>query len=311
MKTTPTHTLLVLGLVIAIAIVCGDWILSSPELAEFPEVRARWYPSDAQLLDRNGDPLHEIRIDRHGRRLAWTPLSDISPALQKEVIASEDHRFATHRGVDPIAIAGALAKSFVGSRPRGASTITMQLVAMLDPQLRRNAHHRGVVEKLAQMQAALALERRWSKDQILESYLNLATWRGELQGIGAASRVVFGRAPHGIDQAEAIALASLLRAPNANRAAVERRRVHRLLGEDRAPLGRHLGDTADDEDAPGDGWAGLVDIDHAGANRRDQRRMPGQNTEIALGAGHDDHLDPEAIPIIIRSSPPTKSCFRS
>ena len=99
----------------------------------------------------------------------------------------------------------------------------MQLVAMLDPELQRNAHHRGIVQKLAQMRAALALQRRWSKDEILESYLNMVTWRGELQGIGAASRVMFGKAPHGINRAEAIVLASLLRAPNANRTAVERR----------------------------------------------------------------------------------------
>ena len=91
----------------------------------------------------------------------------------------------------------------------------MQLVAMLDPELRRNAHHRGVMQKLAQMRAALALERRWSKNEILESYLNMVTWRGELQGIGAASRVMFGKAPHGINRAEAVVLASLLRAPNA------------------------------------------------------------------------------------------------
>jgi len=223
MKILRTRTFLALGAVVAIALVCGGWLLSSLDLPKFSEVRARWRPSDAQLLDRNGEPIHEIRIDRHGRRLAWTPLRDISPALQQEVVVSEDHRFATHRGVDVVAIAGALAKSIVGKRPRGASTITMQLVAMLDPDLRRKAHHRGVVQKLAQMRAALALERRWSKDEILESYLNMVTWRGELQGIGAASRVMFGKAPHGLDRAEAVVLASLLRAPNANRAAVEER----------------------------------------------------------------------------------------
>ena len=76
-----------------------------PTLPEFSEVRARWNPSDAQLLDRNGEPIHEIRIDRHGRRLAWTPLEDISPAVPEAVIASEDHRFLTHHGVDFIAIA--------------------------------------------------------------------------------------------------------------------------------------------------------------------------------------------------------------
>ncbi|HLX38801.1 MAG TPA: transglycosylase domain-containing protein, partial [Candidatus Binataceae bacterium] len=218
-----TCTLIVLGAIASIGVICRAVFSSAPVLPEFSEVRARWQPSDAQLLDRNGDPLDEIRIDRHGRRLAWTPLNEISPALQQAVTASEDHRFASHHGVDVIASASALAKSAVGSPARGASTITMQLVALLIPALRRNTHHRGIVQKLAQMREALALERRWSKTQILEGYLNMVTFRGELQGIGAASRVMFGKAPHGIDGAEALVLASLLRAPNANRIAVEHR----------------------------------------------------------------------------------------
>src|SRR5271169_2128792 len=118
MKSGRTQLLLALGALTAFVIVCGLWVAASPELPEFGAVRAQWHPSDAQLLDRNGEPLHEIRIDRNGRRLAWTPLNDISPALVQEVIASEDHRFATHRGVDLIAIAGALAKSVIGKRPR-------------------------------------------------------------------------------------------------------------------------------------------------------------------------------------------------
>jgi penicillin-binding protein 1C len=223
MKFPSIRTALALVAILTVSAIGAAWLFSSPILPAFREVRARWHPSDAQLLDRNGDPIDEIRIDRHGRRLAWTPLDEISPALREEVIASEDHRFPAHHGIDLFAIAGALAKALIGRRPRGASTITMQSVAMLDPALRRTAHHRGVAQKLAQMRAAMALERRWSKDEILESYLNMVTWRGELQGIGAASRVMFGKAPHGIDRAEAIVLAALLRAPNANRAAVERR----------------------------------------------------------------------------------------
>ncbi len=201
----------------------GAAAFSPPELPDFSQVCARWQPSDGQLLDRHGEPLHEIRIDRYGRRLTWTPLNEISPAVQQAVIASEDHRFATHHGVDVIASASALLASVIGKRPRGASTITMQLAAMLDPALRRSAHHRGIMQKLAQIREALALERRWSKNQILEAYLNMVTFRGELQGISAASRVMFGKAPHGIDGAEALVLASLLRAPNANRTAVEHR----------------------------------------------------------------------------------------
>lgn len=222
MKNPRRRLITTLGAIV-ISTISVATVLSWPVLPEFSEVRARWNPSDAQLLDRNGEPIHEIRVDRHGRRLAWTPLRDISPTVPEAVIASEDHRFLTHHGVDVFAVAGALAKSVVGKRPRGASTITMQLVAMLDPELRRNAHHRGVMQKLAQMRAALALDRRWSKNEILKSYLNMVTWRGELEGIGAASRVMFRKAPHGINRAEAVVLAALLRAPNANRVAVEQR----------------------------------------------------------------------------------------
>ncbi len=234
MKIPNTSAVLIAGTALAILVICA-WIFSCTEPPKFSEVRARWHPSDAQLLDRNGEPLHEIRIDRHGRRLAWTRLADISPALQAEVIASEDHRFARHRGVDLVAIAGALVESALGKPARGASTITMQLTAMLDPALRRVTHHRGVLQKLAQIRAASALERRWTKTEILESYLNLVTWRGELQGIGAASRIMFGKAPHGINRAEAIVLASLLRAPNAARPVVERRALKLRQGTLNAP----------------------------------------------------------------------------
>ncbi|MGH7914330.1 MAG: hypothetical protein ACREPW_06735 [Candidatus Binataceae bacterium] len=70
--------------------------LCRPVVPGFDMVRARWRPSDAQLLDRRGEPIHELRVDAHGRRLAWTPLAAISPALRKAVIASEDHRFLHH-----------------------------------------------------------------------------------------------------------------------------------------------------------------------------------------------------------------------
>ena len=88
-------------------------------------------------------------------------------------------------------------------------------------------------QKFRQILAALAIERRWSKQQILEAYLNLVTYRGEMQGIGAASRVMFGKAPHGIDSAEAVVLAALIRAPNAHAAAIGRR--PRRANRDRQP----------------------------------------------------------------------------
>src|ERR1019366_134769 len=196
---------------------------NGPRPPSFDEMRARWRPSDAQLLDRNGDPVHEFRIDGHGRRRAWTPLNEISPALTTAIGVSEDHRFWSHRGVDLAAMAGSVAAAIAGHRRRGASTITMQLASLLDPSMGRTAGRRTAVQKLRQIFAALVIERRWSKPQILEAYLNLVTYQGELQGIGAASRVMFTKAPHGIDPAEAAVLAALVRSPNAHRDAVARR----------------------------------------------------------------------------------------
>ena len=207
---------LIAGLACAAAL--SVWLVAtgSPP-PEFSSVRNSWRPSDAQLLDRNGDPIHELRIDRHDRRLAWAQLTDISPALRDAVVASEDHRFWSHRGVDPVAIAGSVVHAMSGGHLRGASTITMQLASLLDDARVRPLSRRSALRKLAQIRGALALERRWSKDQILEAYLNLVTYRGELQGIGAASRVLFGKMPHGLDTAESLVLAALIRAPNAPR----------------------------------------------------------------------------------------------
>ena len=84
--------------------------MTGPPPPTFADVRAQWRPSEAQLLDRNGDPVHELRIDRHGRRFAWTSLDEISPALTEAIVASEDHRFWSHHGVDLIAIATSAAR---------------------------------------------------------------------------------------------------------------------------------------------------------------------------------------------------------
>ncbi len=208
---------------VAITLVSG-WIALAPKApASFAEVKAQWRPSDVELIDRNGDPLYQRRIDLHGRRLAWTPLDEISPALERAVIASEDRRFYEHGGVDLRAIAGSIMRGFIGGRARGASTITMQVAAMIDPTLGRGGHRRSVVLKIRQMRAAIALERRWSKREIFEAYLNLVTWRGELQGVAAATRVMFGKAPQGVTAGEAAVMAALVRAPNARREIVARR----------------------------------------------------------------------------------------
>lgn len=190
------------------------WSGPAPTVRSFLEVKNGYTKSDAVLTDRYGEVIHEARIDKRGRRLDWTGLKEISPSLQKAILHSEDRRFYAHRGVDWKAIGSALLSRLGSSTPRGASTITMQLSSLLSekPQAKKR---RSLGQKWLQIREARSIERHWSKAQILEAYLNLVTFRGELQGIAAAARGLFGKEPHGLNSAEAVILASLLREPNA------------------------------------------------------------------------------------------------
>jgi penicillin-binding protein 1C len=136
--------------------------------------------------------------------------------LQEAVIQAEDRRFYHHGGVDYLAMTGALLRGMTSASFRGASTITMQLASMLDRHLLPVKGKRSLSQKWEQMGAAFEIEDRWSKKQILEAYLNLVTYRGELQGIAAASRALFGKHPHGLLQSESLILSSLIRAPSAS-----------------------------------------------------------------------------------------------
>ena len=192
-------------------------------LPAYDEVRAAYCTSDSILLDRHGDPLYELRTDRHGRRLDWTPLPDISPALLSAVLYAEDKRFYDHGGVDIWSMGAALITGLTSDGLRGASTITMQLASIVNPKLQPRGGKRTIHQKAQQILDARAMEKNWSKQEILESYLNLVTYRGELQGIAAASRGLFGKAPHGLDQAESLVLASLIRSPNATASEISAR----------------------------------------------------------------------------------------
>jgi penicillin-binding protein 1C len=211
--------------IIAAGIAClGAVLVRLPGRApDFAEVRARYRPSEARLLDRHGELLSERRVDATVRRLPWTRLDDVSPALVDLVVASEDRRFWQHGGVDWLALAAAGRDAATVGRRRGASTLSMQLASLLDPVLGRKRRGRSLAQKLRQMRAAWSLEARWSKEEILEAYLNLATFRGEHEGVGAAASGLFSKASHGLDAAEAAVLAVLLRAPNASIDAVATR----------------------------------------------------------------------------------------
>nr|WP_254435178.1 penicillin-binding protein 1C [Pandoraea communis] len=181
----------------------------------FDEVRQDWRASDWILLDRRGEPLQRLRADMQAQRGDWVTLAEVSPAFRQALIASEDKRFYEHSGVDWRGVAAAAWGNLWHSRTRGASTLTMQLAGLLDDDLRPSARNRSVTQKIGQAATAIWLEQRWRKDQILEAYLNLVPFRGELVGISAVSQTLFGKLPIGLDARESALAVALLRAPNA------------------------------------------------------------------------------------------------
>ncbi|WP_367850369.1 penicillin-binding protein 1C [Rhodoferax sp. WC2427] len=191
---------------------CADGISAT---ATFDSIKSSYRPSDTQVLDRQGALLQRLRTDTTVRRGQWVALADVSPALRTALVLSEDKRFFEHSGVDWQAVSAAAWANLWNRKTRGASTITMQLAGLLDADLQPGAGGRSVVQKIGQTVSAQQLDSRWRKDQILEAYLNLVPFRGELVGIDALSRTLFGKAAHGLDAREAAVAVALVRAPNA------------------------------------------------------------------------------------------------
>ena len=204
-------------------------------LPDFEAVRSSFRSSETLLLDRHGEVLHRLRTDFQVRRGAWVALGDTSPALRMALLLSEDRRFHEHSGVDWWAVSAAAWGNLWHERTRGASTLTMQLAGLLDPTLQRPASTaRGLSQKWAQASAARELETRWRKDQILEAYLNLVPFRGEIVGIDALSHTLFGKSPHALNAPESALAAALIRAPNAPASRVAERAC-RLLQQMQDP----------------------------------------------------------------------------
>jgi penicillin-binding protein 1C len=188
---------------------------NTPASDGFDHIKQSYQSSEGLLLDRNGEELHRLRTDPAVRRGRWVPLSDVSPALRAALVLSEDQRFYEHSGVDWRAVSGVAFGNLLNQKTRGASTISMQLAGLLDENLRARNGGRSLGQKIGQAYSAQQLELRWSKAQILEAYLNLVPFRGELVGIDALSRSLFGKAAHGLDEFEAAIATALVRAPNA------------------------------------------------------------------------------------------------
>ena len=160
----------------------------------------------SRIYDDNDEPMTELHVERR----IFVPLAQIPPALRDAIIATEDRRFYSHWGVDPIGIARAVVQNYRRGRiVEGGSTITQQLAKVLfltaDKSLER---------KLKEAVLALELERRYSKDRILEMYLNQVYFGHGAYGVEAAARTYFGKSVSELTVREAALLAGLPRAPS-------------------------------------------------------------------------------------------------
>src|SRR5436305_4901787 len=134
----------------------------------------------------------------------------MSPALIEAFLLKEDRWFYWHPGANPIALVRAATRTYRGATRQGGSTISMQLARMFYGLKTRSASG-----KLRQIASALWLEARYSKRDLLEAYLNLVPFGGNVHGAGAATRIFFGKSPDRVSLGEAVTLAVIPQSPTA------------------------------------------------------------------------------------------------
>src|SRR5215213_7044297 len=206
------------GVVVALIIGASGLLFSYYSIARtLPSVedlqnRASQFET-TRILDRNGNPLYEILDPNAGRR-TYVTLDKISPVLVAATIATEDKDFYEHPGFDMPAIVRALWENYrTGGQGGGASTITQQLARalLLSPEERAQ---RTYSRKAREIILAAEITRRYSKDDILELYLNEIYYGNLAYGIEAASETYFGKTANQLDLAEASFLAGLPQSPS-------------------------------------------------------------------------------------------------
>ncbi|AGW14587.1 penicillin-binding protein 1C [Megalodesulfovibrio gigas] len=159
------------------------------------------------VQDRHGRPLR-VFLPPDGRRRQPVPLAQVSPLFRAVLVASEDRHFHRHPGVNPLAILRAAVMNLRAGRVvSGGSTITMQLARLCEPR------ERTIGAKLLESFRALQLEWRLSKDEILERYINMTPYGGNVVGVAAAAESYFGKDQQHLSLGEAALLTVLPRAP--------------------------------------------------------------------------------------------------
>jgi penicillin-binding protein 1C len=208
----------------AVALTVSAFAIISHRLP--PIEMSRGHAVSMSVVDRN-DRLLRAFTTQDGRWRLPVSAKDVDPRYLDMLLAFEDRRFHSHHGVDPIAMVRAAAQALRHRRlVSGGSTITMQVARLVTGE-----HERTATGKLRQMLRAFQLERRHTKPEILDLYLRLTPFGGNVEGIRAASLAYFGKEPRRLTAAEAALLVALPQAPEVRRP--DRHSVAARRGRDR------------------------------------------------------------------------------
>ncbi|MCA4135348.1 transglycosylase domain-containing protein [Arthrobacter sp. M4] len=212
---------LVAGLLVPAAAVSGSAASGSIQFFDTLPAELQVDPpsQSTKILAADGSPLATLFAENRTR----VPLDQMSPYIKDAIIAIEDSRFYEHGGVDTTGILRALVSTARGNK-QGASTITQQYVNNVineslvsegkDADVKLNGVNKGVGDKLREMKLAIALEKKFSKEQILEGYLNIVFFNRDAYGIEAASKFFFSTSAKDLTLPQAALLAGVVNSPS-------------------------------------------------------------------------------------------------
>jgi penicillin-binding protein 1A len=209
--------LLLLAVLLSVsALLAASALQWAQELPSLEGIDALDFTATSKIFASDGTEIGSIvpvfGEDRAGINRIPVGLDEVSPAALQAIIAYEDDQFFNHYGFDLPGIARAFYEEFFGEADRGGSTITTQVVK--NTILLELSADRSLERKAKEVMLAIELERRLTKAEVLQRYVNVVYWGGNVYGIRAAAQAYFGKDPIELNLAEGLYLARLIPLPN-------------------------------------------------------------------------------------------------
>lgn len=210
--------LLLAGVLSVGSLLASSGLKWSQELPSLEKLDALEFSATSEVYARDGETRIGIIVPAVGEGRESTnrfpvSLDQVSPAALQAIVAYEDDQFYRHYGMDVTAFLRAVYEEFLGDASRGGSTITTQVIK--NTLLEDIRTERSLERKIKEIMLALEVERRLTKPEILQRYVNMVFWGGNVYGIRSAAQTYFGKDPIELNLAEGLYLARLIPAPNA------------------------------------------------------------------------------------------------